>query len=392
MKPLEGVTVLSVEQAVAVPFTTRQLADLGARVIKVERPKTGDFARHYDSTVNGMSSHFVWANRSKESLTLDLKSEKVKPVFEQLLAEADVFIQNLAPGAMERLGYGSEVLRERYPELIVCNLTGYGDTGPYKDKKAYDLLVQCEAGLVSITGSEETPSKAGISIADIAAGMYMYSGILTALLVRSRTGEGQVVNVSMLEALGEWMGYPAYYAAYGGREPQRKGASHSTIYPYGPFRCGDEKTVFVGLQNEREWLRFCKLVLKRLEVAEDQRFNSNAKRSENRESLTNLIEEIFSGLEAETVIERLEKAQIANARLNTMNEFFEHPQLRARERWREVDTPVGSIQALIPPVSISGVESVMGAVPDIGEHTNVILEQCGLGESEIQALKKTGVI
>ncbi|QQK76463.1 CoA transferase [Salicibibacter cibarius] len=383
MKPLEGITVLSVEQAVAVPFATRQLADLGARVIKVERPHTGDFARDYDNTVHGMSSHFVWLNRSKESMTLDLKSEKTKPVFERLLAEADVFIQNLAPGAMERLGYGTEVLRERYPALITCNLTGYGDTGPYKDKKAYDLLVQCEAGLVSITGSEDVPSKAGISIADIAAGMYMYSGILTALLVRSRTGEGQTVNVSMLEALGEWMGYPTYYAAYGGEEPQRKGASHSTIFPYGPFRCGDGKTVFVGLQNEREWLSFCENVLQKPETAEDERFVSNAKRSEHRQALKELIEGIFSKLNRNTIIDRLETANIANARLNSMKEFFDHPQLQARERWQAIDTPQGSIQALIPPASISGVEPVMGDVPALGEHTNSILEEFGFGNMKI---------
>ncbi|QDI90357.1 CoA transferase [Salicibibacter halophilus] len=377
MKPLEGITVLSVEQAVAVPFTTRQLADLGARVIKIERPDTGDFARAYDSTVYGMSSHFVWLNRSKESIALDLKSENSKPVFERLLAESDIFIQNLAPGAMERLGYGTEVLREQYPQLINCNLTGYGDTGPYKDKKAYDLLVQCEAGLVSITGSGEAPSKAGISIADIAAGMYMYSGILTALLVRSRTGEGQTVNVSMLEALGEWMGYPTYYAAYGGEEPQRKGASHSTIFPYGPFRCGDGKTVFVGLQNEREWVGFCENVLEKPEVAEDQRFASNTKRSKNRKALTDLIERTFSTLNIDTVIERLETANIANARLNSMKEFFEHPQLLARERWQEIDTPHGAVQALIPPVSISGINPVMGDVPELGEHTKSILKEFG---------------
>ncbi|QQK80347.1 CoA transferase [Salicibibacter cibi] len=383
MKPLEGITVLSVEQAVAVPFATRHLADLGARVIKVERPHTGDFARDYDSTVHGLSSHFVWLNRSKESLTLDLKSEDARPVFNRLLGEADIFIQNLAPGAMERLGYGTEMLRERYPELIICNLTGYGDTGPYKDKKAYDLLVQCEAGLVSITGSEDVPSKAGISIADIASGMYMYSGILTALLERSRTGEGQTVNVSMLEALGEWMGYPTYYAAYGGEEPQRKGASHSTIFPYGPFRCGDGKTVFVGLQHEREWQSFCENVLQKPETAEDQRFVSNAKRSEHRQALTELIEGIFSKLNRNTVIERLETANIANARLNSMKEFFDHPQLQARERWQGIDTPQGPIQALRPPASISGVEPVMGDVPELGEHTNSILEEFGFGNMKI---------
>lgn len=377
MRPLEGVTVISIEQAIAVPFATRQLADLGARVIKVERPGSGDFARDYDSTVNGLSSHFVWTNRSKESLALDLKSEEGKEVLGRLLEQADVLVQNLAPGALERLGFVPEDLREKYPQLIICSLSGYGKGGPYEQKKAYDLLVQCEAGLVSVTGTEETPSKAGISAADIAAGMYVYSGILTALLNRTKTGEGAVLEVSMLEALGEWMGYPAYYAAYGGKEPKRAGASHATIYPYGPFKCGDGKTVFIGLQNEREWARFCKDVLSEPSLDSDPRFDTNSKRSDNRDELKTLIEEKLQEFSSDEVINRLEMAKIANARLNTMNDFFHHPQLEARKRWVEVGTPAGPIRAMKPPVTISGVEPVMGDIPDVGEHTESILQELG---------------
>lgn len=378
MLPLEGITVVSLEQAIAAPFATRQLADLGARVIKVERPDSGDFARGYDTTVNGMSSHFVWCNRSKESIALDLKAESGKKALEKLLEKADVFVQNLAPGAIERMGLAPENLLEKYPELIICSLSGYGKGGPYEQKKAYDLLVQCEAGLVSVTGTEETPSKAGISIADIAAGMYTYTGILSALIKRMKTGEGTVLEVSMLEALGEWMGYPAYYAEYGGAEPKRAGASHSTIYPYGPFECGDGKTVFVGLQNEREWGQFCDEVLKNSELKNDERFNSNWARSENRDALKIIIEREFAVLTSDSVIARLESAKIANARLNNMKDFFNHPQLKARKRWQEVSTPAGEIAALVPPVTMAGYEPVMDDVPALGEHTEQILEELGL--------------
>ncbi|WP_067728617.1 CaiB/BaiF CoA transferase family protein [Oceanobacillus damuensis] len=383
MLPLEGVTVVSLEQAIAVPFATRQLADLGARVIKVERPGAGDFARDYDTTVNGLSSHFVWCNRSKESIALDLKSEDGKRALRRLLEKADVFVQNLAPGALERMGFIPEELVEKHPKLIVCSLSGYGKGGPYEQKKAYDLLVQCEAGLVSITGTEETPSKAGISIADIAAGMYTYTGILTAIMNRSKTGKGTVMEVSMLEALGEWMGYPAYYAAYGGNEPKRAGASHSTIYPYGPFQCGDGKTVFIGLQNEREWKHFCENVLKNPSLATDSRFESNSKRSENRRELKQIIEAQFASLTSDEVIERVESSKIANARLNTMKDFFDHPQLKARNRWKKIATPAGEIQALKPPVTMAGVENVMNPVPALGEHTNQILKEIGMEVSTI---------
>lgn len=377
MLPLEGVTIVAIEQAVAVPFATRQLADLGARVIKIERPEVGDFARNYDVTVNGMSSHFVWTNRSKESLTLDLKTDEGKQVLDRLLEQADVFIQNLAPGALERMGYDPGKLREQHEKLIICSVSGYGKGGPYEQKKAYDLLVQCEAGLVSVTGSRDTPSKAGISIADIAAGTYAYSGILTALLNREKTGKGTIIDVSMLEALGEWMGFPMYYAAYGEEEPKRTGASHATIYPYGPFACGDGKTVFIGIQNEREWEKFCNVVLNDPNLVTDERFSTNTKRSNNREALNELIEQRFSKLSSSDVIERLEEAKIANARLNTMKDFFHHPQLTARNRWENVQTPIGEIAALKPPATLKGVTPVMNPVPALGEHTEKILEELG---------------
>ncbi|MFD2925625.1 CaiB/BaiF CoA transferase family protein [Halobacillus naozhouensis] len=392
MRPLQGITVVSIEQAVAVPFATRQLADLGARVIKIERTGTGDFARHYDTSVNGMSSHFVWCNRSKESITLDLKDQDTKQVVDRLLESADVFVQNLAPGAAERMGFGSDVLKEKYPELIIGNLSGYGETGPYKDKKAYDLLVQCEAGLVSVTGTEDVPSKAGISAADIAAGMYVYSGILTALFQRMKTGKGTVLEISMLEALGEWMGYPAYYAGNSGKEPTRTGASHSTIYPYGPFTCGDEKTVFLGLQNEREWGHFCEVVLKQPELTDDPVFKTNSLRDENRDLLKSIIEKVFAELTSSEVIERLETAKIANARLNKVQDFYRHPQLEARDRWQEVDSPVGGIRSLKPPVTMEGFTPVMKAIPALGEHTEEILREYGFEEETINKWARAGLV
>ncbi|MBT2668004.1 CoA transferase [Bacillus sp. ISL-4] len=377
MLPLEGITVVSLEQAVAAPFASRQLADLGARVIKVERPGSGDFARNYDSTVHGMSSHFVWLNRSKESLALDLKQDGAKLVLDKLLSEADVFIQNLAPGAVDRLGFSSTVLKEKYPQLVICGISGYGTFGPYMDKKAYDLLIQCEAGVVSITGTEDTPSKTGISIADIAAGMYAYSGILTALISRFRTGKGKVMEVSMLEALGEWMGYPLYYSGYGGMDPKRTGANHATIYPYGPFLAGDGKLVFFGIQNEREWESFCTHVLEKSELTTDRKFQRNALRVSNSSILKEMIDAVFQKMNSSGIIEKLEKAKIANAHLNTVEEFINHPQLKIRKRWREVDSPAGKINALIPPVTFEDVEPVMNPIPDVGEHTESILKEFG---------------
>ncbi len=382
MLTLEGLTVVSLEQAVAAPFATRQLADLGARVIKVERPGPGDFARGYDETVKGMSSHFVWLNRSKESIALDLKSEEGRAAMRALVARADVFVQNLAPGAAERLGLGAEQLRARHPQLVHASISGYGDGGPYTTKKAYDLLVQCEAGLVSITGTPEEPSKVGISVADIAAGMYAYTGILTALLRRHRTHEGATVEISMLEALAEWMGFPLNYAMYGGSSPTRSGASHAAIAPYGPFRCRAGEQAFLGIQNEREWAMFCATVLEMPELADDPRFATNTLRVNNREVLTGHIEGVFAGLSADDVIDRLEAAGIANARLRDMAGLAAHPQLEARDRWREVGSPVGPLRALVPPAMLDGEEPAMHPIPAPGEHTAAILTELGLGPTE----------
>jgi len=392
MRPLDGITVLTLEQAVSGPFATRHLADLGARVIKVERPDGGDFARGYDETVRGLSSYFVWINRSKESLTLDLKHPRAKEITERLLGRADVFVQNLAPGATGRLGLGSAELLRRHPRLILCDISGYGDGGPYRDKKAYDLLIQSEAGLLSITGTPDTPSKAGISIADIAAGMYAYSGILGALYQRERTGKGMRIEVSMLEALGEWMGFPLYYAHYGAAAPPRTGASHATIYPYGPFRTGDGKSVMLGVQNEREWTAFCDSVLGCPEMARDTRFDSNSRRVTNKEALVCAIDRVFSGLTAEEVVTRLEAAQIANARINDMEEVWNHPQFAARGRWREVQTPVGTISALLPPATLSTCEARMGGVPALGEHTDTVLSELGFNTEEIRRLRAEAVV
>ena len=352
MQPLKGITVVTLEHAIAAPFATRQLADLGARVIKIERPGVGDFARGYDERVRGLASHFVWTNRSKESLTLDVKHDEAQKILMRLvLEEADVVVQNLAPGAAARLGMSYEALSKIKPGIIVCDISGYGDDptnpGPYRDKKAYDLLIQSEAGFLSVTGTQDTPAKAGNSIADIAAGMYAYTNILAALMHKQQTGEGQRIDVSMLESLSEWMSYPLYYAFDGAAPPPRTGASHATIYPYGPFPAGDGKTVMLGLQNEREWKVFCEKVLLNPQLTTDERFLTNAKRSAARLELSALIVEAFSTLNANQVAERLEQAGIANAQVNTMAEVWAHPQLKARARWREVDTPAGPIPALL---------------------------------------------
>ena len=388
--PLDGITVVSIEQAVAAPFATRQLADLGARVIKVERPGTGDFARGYDETVNGLSSHFVWINRSKESLALDLKQPQALEALKKLIAQADVFVQNLAPGAAARLGLGADALRAHHPRLITCDVSGYGSTGPYRDKKAYDLLVQCEAGLVSITGTEDTPSKSGISVADIAAGMYAYSGILTALYERERTGEGTALEVAMLDALGEWMGYPMYFAAYGGTPPPRTGARHAAIGPYGPFATGDGTQVFLGVQNEREWAAFCERVIERPELADDSRFTTNAHRVAHERELQGAIEHAFAQMSADQVEARLDEMGIASARLRTMAEFTDHPQLAARDRWREFDSPVGPLRALMPAATVAGREPPMGPLPEVGEHTQAILRELGYDADQLSAVQ-TGV-
>ncbi len=391
MLPLAGITVVSLEQAVAAPFATRQLADLGARVIKIERPHDGDFARGYDATVRGLSSHFVWLNRSKESLTLDLKHEDAKQILRRLLEKADVFVQNLAPGATDRLGFGTKELRKAYPRLIVCDLSGYGSSGPYRDKKAYDLLIQAEAGLITINGTEENPSKVGVSIADISCGMYAYSGILTALLVRERTGQGIGLETSLFDSLGEWMSYPAYYTM-GGSAPPRSGARHATIAPYGPVETGDHKIVYLGLQNEREWKRFCEVVLEAPEIAVDPRFDSNARRVQNRPQLEEIMRNVFKPLTAEQVIARLESAQIANARMNTVQEYVEHPQLKARKRWTEVDSPAGKLRALLPPVTMENVDVAMNAIPALGQHTDAILGELGFDAKTIASWRESGAI
>ena len=391
MLPLTGIAVVALEQAVAVPFATRQLADLGARVIKIERPGEGDFARGYDKTVHGLSSHFVWLNRSKESLTLDVKHPDGNKILHQLLSNADVFIQNLAPGATDRLGLSAGELTAKYPRLIACDLSGYGRDGPYADKKAYDLLIQCETGVMSVSGTPETPSKTGISVADIAGGMYAYTGILTALYQREKTGQGTSFEVTLFEALGEWMGYPAYYASYGGTPPPRTGASHATIFPYGPFTCGDGKTVFFGIQNEREWDNFCRIVLQRHELGSDPRFTPNPARIANQTELAKIIDSVLQSLSSLEVLQRLDEAQIANARLNSPQEFWQHPQLAARKRKRSIDTPAGPIEALLPPVALRGTEAYMGAIPSVGEHNRHILAELGYTEAEIEALKQASV-
>ncbi len=378
MPPLQGITVVTLEHAIAAPFCTRQLADLGARVIKIERPGVGDFARGYDERVRGLSSHFVWVNRSKESLALDIKEPASAEVMDRLLEKADVLVQNLAPGAAARLGLSYEALRGRFPGLIVCDISGYGNDGPYRDKKAYDLLIQSESGFLSVTGSDDEPAKAGCSIADIAAGMYAYTNILAALIERGRTGRGRHIDVSMLESMAEWMSYPMYYSFEGAPPPPRSGASHATIYPYGPFAAGDGKTVILGLQNEREWRVFCERVLERPELAADPRFSTNSRRSAARADLRALILDVFAGLTAEQVVERLDEARIANARMNDMADLWTHPQLRARNRWVDVRSPAGRLPALLPPGIASADQAVMGDVPALGQHTQSILKELGL--------------
>jgi crotonobetainyl-CoA:carnitine CoA-transferase CaiB-like acyl-CoA transferase len=381
-RPLEGITVVGLEQVIAGPFCTRQLAELGARVIKIERPGEGDSARAYDSTVKGLSSHFAWVNRSKESLALDVKHPKAKEILARLLSKADVFVQNLAPGAAERLGLGAETLRAKHPRLIWCGISGYGPAGPYASKKAYDLLVQCETGMLSVTGTPAEPAKAGIPVADIAAGMYAFSSILAALLRREKEGVGATLDITMFEALGEWMGFPAYFTAYGGEAPPRSGAYHATIVPYGPFAAADGTEVFLAVQNEREFARFCDVVLQRPELKTDARFATGPARSQNRGAMHAEILGTFSKLTPEEVERRLEAAEIANARLRDMDSFWSHPQLLARGRRVAVDSPGGSFEALKPPFNLDGFEPRMDAVPALGAHTQAILAELGFGAGE----------
>ena len=388
VRPLDGITVVSLEHAIAAPFCTRQLADLGARVIKVERAGEGDFARRYDSRVAGLSSHFVWVNRSKESLAIDLKSAEAREVMERLVGKADVFVQNLAPGAAARLGLSAPALQARNPRLVVCDISGYGNDGPYRDRKAYDLLIQAEAGFLSVTGTKDEPAKAGASIADIAAAMYAYTSILSALLLRGRTGRGSHIDVSMLESLAEWMGYPLYYAYDGAEPPPRMGAAHATIFPYGPFVAGDGRTVMLGLQNEREWQAFCEGVLEKPSLATDPRFDSNARRNAHREELRAIILARFASLTSAEVRARLDRAQIANADVNGMHDVWRHPQLAARDRWAEIPSPAGKLPALKPPGASDQFEYRMGAIPEVGEHNRPILRELGFDEAFIERMHR----
>ncbi|HMN81117.1 MAG TPA: CaiB/BaiF CoA-transferase family protein [Burkholderiaceae bacterium] len=392
MRPLSGITVVTLEHAIAAPFCTRQLADLGARVIKVERPGAGDFARGYDERVRGLASHFVWTNRSKESLTLDVKHRDAGDVLGRLLERADVLVQNLAPGAAARLGLSFGALHERLPRLIVCDISGYGGDGPYRDRKAYDLLIQSESGFLSVTGSQHEPAKAGASIADIAAGMYAYSNILAALIERGQTGLGRRIDISMLESMVEWMSFPLYYAYDGAAPPPRAGAAHATIYPYGPFAAGDGKTVMLGLQNEREWQVFCSTVLQDPALAGDERFSSNSRRLAARTELAAIIDRVFSRLTAEQVTERLDRAQIANARMNDMHEVWAHPQLHARRRFTEVDTSAGPVPALWPPGVTASDDPRMDPVPALGQHTEAILGELGYAADRVARWRTEGAI
>ena len=379
--PLDGLLVVALEQAVAAPFATRQLADLGARVIKVERAGAGDFARGYDQSVHGQSSYFVWLNRGKESIELDVKKAADRAVLDAVLARADVFVQNLAPGAASRLGLGAEQLTARYPRLISCSISGYGPDGPYAGKKAYDLLVQCEAGLLSVTGTPAEPAKAGISVADIAAGMYAYSGVLAALYERERSGHGGSFEVAMLDALGEWMSQPYLYSVYGGRTSPRTGARHASISPYGPYLAKDGQ-VFLGIQNEREWAVLCERILGRPDLVTDERFATNPARVEHHDELTDLINGAFAGIPADQLEASLEAAGIANARMRTPAEFAAHPQLAARDRWRDIDSPEGQVRALLPPVTVPGRTAAMGAVPALGQDTTAIRAEFGPSRQE----------
>ena len=396
MRPLQGITVVTLEHAIAAPLATRHLADLGARVIKIERPGVGDFARGYDERVQGLCSHFVWTNRSKESLTLDVKHDEAKHVLDALLQRADVLVQNLAPGAAARLGLSFDALHAKLPRLIVSDISGYGDdgerAGPYRDKKAYDLLIQSEAGFLAVTGTPEQMAKAGCSIADIAAGMYAYSGILAALIERGKTGRGTRLDVSMLESMVEWMSFPLYYAYRGASPPPRAAAAHATIYPYGPFATGDGKSVMLGVQNEREWQRFCAEVLDEPALADDPRFADNTQRTRHRALLDEKIAARFAGLNVEAAEARLERAGIANARVNSAAALWQHPQLQARRRWTEIATPAGPVPALLPPGSSNRYTPRMDGVPALGQHTGAVLDELGYSSAQVDALRTSGVV
>lgn len=392
MLPLTGITVVALEHAVAAPFATRQLADLGARVIKIERPGSGDFARRYDESIKGQSSYFVWLNRSKESVTLDVKTPQGRQILHELVGRADVLVQNLGPGAADRLGLAAGAVRARDPRKIVLGITGWGSDGPWAGRKAYDLLAQCEAGLVSLTGSADEPARVGISVADIAAGMYGFSAVLAALYRRQLTGEGATLEVSLFEALAEWMGQPACYTAGTGRQQPRAGARHATIAPYGPYTARDGRTVLISIQNETEWVRFCAEFLGTLELATDPRFDTNTRRVANREALEAVVAARFAALDADEATALLDRAGIANAGVNTVADFLDHPVLRERKRWRDVATPGGPIRALLPPISLGGAEPRMDPVPSVGEHTAAVLAELGRSPEEIAGLAHQKII
>ncbi|MGW1868765.1 CaiB/BaiF CoA transferase family protein [Streptomyces mauvecolor] len=391
--PLEGITVVAVEQAVSAPFATRQLADLGARVIKVERTDGGDFARAYDTAARGLASHFVWCNRGKESVALDLKDPRGLDVLKRLIAGADVFVQNLAHGAAARLGLDAATLCAAHPRLVAVDISGYGSGGPYAHKRAYDMLVQCEAGLVSVTGTPEQPVKAGIPAADIAAAMYAFSGVLAALVRRGTTGRGGPVEISMLEALAEWLGHPLHHVMHGGTEPARTGVAHAVIAPYDAYPTADGGQVLLSVQNDREWRRLAQLVLDRRELADDPAFATNAARVTHRTKTDEVVAQALAGLTAAEAVGRLESAGIACARLNTVEDVAAHPQLAARGRWREVESPVGPLRALLPPIHLGGSqEARMGAVPALGEHTRAALRALGMTDEQVAELRRDGVI
>ncbi|WP_222316114.1 CaiB/BaiF CoA transferase family protein [Streptomyces cavourensis] len=391
--PLDGITVVAVEQAVAAPFATRQLADLGARVIKVERPDGGDFARGYDTAARGLASHFVWCNRGKESLAVDLKDPRGLAVVRELVAGADVFVQNLAQGAAARLGLDAATLCAAHPRLVAVDISGYGEGGPYAHKRAYDMLVQCEAGLVSVTGTAEQPVKAGIPAADIAAAMYAFSGVLAALLRRGTTGRGGPVQVSMLDALAEWMGHPLYQGMHGSATPPRTGLAHSVIAPYDAYGTADGERVLLSVQNDREWRRLAERVLGEPELAEDPDFATNTARTANRKRTDEVVGRALARLTGREALDALEAAGIACARLNTVADVAAHPQLAARDRWREVESPVGPLRALLPPITLpGGAEPRMGAVPALGEHTDALLRALGMTDGQTAALRRDGVI
>ncbi|MFD3889847.1 CaiB/BaiF CoA transferase family protein [Streptomyces microflavus] len=391
--PLDGITVVAVEQAVAAPFATRQLADLGARVIKVERPDGGDFARGYDTAARGLASHFVWCNRGKESLAVDLKDPRGLAVVRELVAGADVFVQNLAQGAAARLGLDAATLCAAHPRLVAVDISGYGESGPYAHKRAYDMLVQCEAGLVSVTGTAEQPVKAGIPAADIAAAMYAFSGVLAALLRRGTTGRGGPVEVSMLDALAEWMGHPLHQGMHGSPPPPRTGLAHSVIAPHDAYGTADGEQVLLSVQNDREWRRLAEQVLVRPELADDPDFATNTARTANRKRTDEVVGRALARLTGREALDALDAAGIACARLNTVADVAAHPQLAARDRWREVESPVGPLRALLPPITLpGGAEPSMGAVPALGEHTDELLRALGMTDEQTSVLRRDGVI